>query len=139
MKKMLKKQAEKVRFVIVGGLNTAIDFGILFTLVVLGLPTVASNFVSTSVAMVFSFFANKSFTFRDTGQKTVKHIALFLIITIFGMWVIQPIIIQSIKLVLEPWVANEYVILLIGKILATIASLIWNYLMYRRFVFKKQT
>ena len=139
MKKMLKKQAEKVRFVIVGGLNTAIDFGILFTLVALGLPTVASNFVSTSVAMVFSFFANKSFTFRDTGQKTVKHIALFLIITIFGMWVIQPIIIQSIKLVLEPWVANEYVILLIGKILATIASLIWNYLMYRRFVFKKQT
>jgi len=139
MKKMLKKQAEKVRFVIVGGLNTAIDFGILFTLVALGLPTVASNFVSTSVAMVFSFFANKSFTFRDTGQKTVKHIALFLIITIFGMWVIQPIIIQSIKLVLEPWVANEYVILLIGKILATIASLIWNYLMYRRFVFVKNT
>ena len=139
MKKMLKKQAEKVRFVIVGGLNTAIDFGILFTLVVLGLPTFASNFVSTSVAMIFSFFANKSFTFRDTSQKTVKHIALFLIITIFGMWVIQPIIIQSIKLVLEPWVANEYVILLIGKILATIASLIWNYLMYRRFVFVKNT
>ena len=139
MKKIIKKQAEKVRFVIVGGLNTAIDFGILFILVALGLPTVASNFVSTSVAMVFSFFANKSFTFRDTSQKTVKHIALFLIITIFGMWVIQPIIIQSIKLVLEPWVANEYVILLIGKVLATIASLIWNYLMYRRFVFVKNT
>jgi putative flippase GtrA len=139
MKKVLKKQAEKVRFVIVGGLNTAIDFGILFTLVALGLPTVASNFVSTSVAMIFSFFANKSFTFRDTSQKTVKHIALFLIITIFGLWVIQPIIIQSIKLILEPWVANEYVILLIGKVLATIASLIWNYLMYRRFVFVKNT
>ena len=139
MKKMLKKQAEKVRFVIVGGLNTAIDFGILFTLVALGLPTVASNFVSTSVAMVFSFFANKSFTFRDTGQKTVKHIALFLIITIFGLWIIQPVIIELIKIVLEPLVANKFVVLLIGKILATIASLIWNYLMYRRFVFVKNT
>ena len=139
MKKIIKKQAEKVRFVIVGGLNTAIDFGILFTLVALGLPTVASNFVSTSVAMVFSFFANKSFTFRDTGQKTVKHIALFLIITIFGMWVIQPIIIELVKLALEPWATNKYVVLLIGKVLATIASLIWNYLMYRKFVFVKHT
>ena len=138
MEKLLKNNAEKIRFVIIGGLNTAIDFGILFALVTLGLPTVASNFVSTSVAMVFSFFANKSFTFQDTSKNTTKRIVIFLIITIFGMWVIQPVIIELIKMALSPSVTNKYIVLLIGKILATIASLTWNYLMYRKFVFIKK-
>jgi putative flippase GtrA len=138
VEELLKNNAEKIRFVIIGGLNTAIDFGILFALVTLGLPTVASNFVSTSVAMVFSFFANKSFTFQDTSKNTTKRIAIFLIITIFGMWVIQPIIIELIKMALSPSVTNKYIVLLIGKILATIASLTWNYLMYRKFVFIKK-
>ena len=138
MEELLKNNAEKIRFVIIGGLNTAIDFGILFALVTLGLPTVASNFVSTSVAMVFSFFANKSFTFQDTSKNTTKRIAIFLIITIFGMWVIQPVIIELIKMALSPSVSNKYIVLLIGKVLATIASLTWNYLMYRKFVFIKK-
>jgi putative flippase GtrA len=138
VEELLKNNAEKIRFVIIGGLNTAIDFGILFALVTLGLPTVASNFVSTSVAMVFSFFANKSFTFQDTSKNTTKRIAIFLIITIFGMWVIQPVIIELIKMALSPSVSNKYIVLLIGKVLATIASLTWNYLMYRKFVFIKK-
>ncbi len=155
MKESLKNHAEKIRFVIVGVINTLIDFGILFILVALGLPTIASNFVSTSVAMIFSFFANKSFTFKDTGQKTVKHIALFFIITIFGLWVIQPIIIEGINLILGPWFTEScivglfgdllgswfkasYLVLFIGKVLATVATLIWNYLMYSRFVFVKK-
>jgi len=133
----LKKHAEKIRFIIVGGLNTAIDFVILFALVSLGLPTIASNFISTSIAITFSFFANKKFTFKGTNNSNSRQVVLFLIITIFGMWVIQPIIIESIKLILGSAVANKYIILLIGKILATIVTLIWNYLMYRRFVFKK--
>ncbi len=156
MKKLPKELAEKIRFVIVGVINTAIDFGILFILVAMGLPTIASNFVSTSVAMVFSFFANKSFTFKDTSQKNVKHIALFLIITIFGLWVIQPIIILGVNLLLGSWFTEScmvglfgdllgswfkasYLVLFIGKALATIASLMWNYLMYRKYVFSKKS
>lgn len=154
MKNLLKKHAEKVRFGLVGVANTAIDFGILFTLVALGLPTIASNFASTSVALVFSFFANKSFTFRHEGRNSTKQLVYFFVITLFGLWVIQPVIIEGINLLLGSWFINsslviwlghlsslfkaKYIVLLVGKGLATLASLVWNYLLYRKFVFVKQ-
>lgn len=154
MAKLLKKHAEKLRFVVVGGANTVIDFGILFSLVALGLPTIASNFVSTSVAMVFSFLVNKSYTFKDTSKNTGKNITYFFVITVIGLWVIQPIIIEGVNLLLGPWFTGScpvkligellgswfkasYLVLLIGKVLATAASLTWNYLLYRKFVFNK--
>jgi putative flippase GtrA len=134
---LLKKHAEKLRFAVVGGLNTAIDFVILFTLVALGFPNIAGNYISTSVALIFSFFANKKFTFKHDGKANIQQLALFLVITIFGLWVIQPVIIESVRLLIGPSLANDFIVLLIGKLLATIASLIWNYLLYRRFVFRK--
>ena len=138
MENLLKKHAEKLRFAIIGGINTAIDFVILFTLVALGLPTIVSNLFSTSAALTFSFFANKKFTFKDNGKINIQQLAYFLIITIFGLWVIQPVIIEGIRLLIGPILTNNFIVLLIGKLLATIASLIWNYLLYRKFVFKKQ-
>jgi len=154
VKNLLKKHAEKVRFGLVGIVNTAIDFVILFVLVALGLPTIASNFVSTSVALVFSFFANKSFTFRHEGKNSTKQLIYFFAITLFGLWIIQPIIITVVNLLLGTWFTSsalviwlgqlsslfkaKYIVLLVGKGLATLASLIWNYLLYRKFVFVKQ-
>jgi len=138
VEKLLKKHAEKLRFAVVGGLNTAIDFAILFSLVALGLPTITSNFLSTSVALIFSFFANKKFTFRHDDKSTSLQFIYFLIITLFGLWVIQPVIIEGIRLLIGHLITNNFIVLLIGKVLATIASLIWNYLLYRKFVFKKQ-
>ena len=137
MRNLIKKHAEKVRFGIVGIAATAIDWGILFTLVALGFPSIPSNYVSTTVAMVFSFFTNKSYTFK-ANNVTKKHVIYFIIITIFGLWVIQPIIIGGVNILLESWLKASYLVLLIGKGLATIASLTWNYLMYRKFVFVKK-
>ena len=136
MKKLIKKFAEQIRFATVGLAATAIDWGILFTLVAFGLPSIASNFVSTSVAMVFSFFTNKSFTFKAKNI-TKRHMVYFVIITIIGLWVIQPIIIESVNILLSPRVKAGFLVLFLGKGLATAASLSWNYLMYRKFVFVK--
>lgn len=57
-----------LRFALVGGINTAIDIGLLFGLTALGLPKLAANTVSTGLAFIFSFFANKSYTFRAQGD-----------------------------------------------------------------------
>ena len=137
MKNLLKKHADKIRFALVGGTNTAIDFGILFTLKLLGLPEMPSNFISTSVALVFSFFANKKFTFKDNSTQDKAQFIKFLVITLFGLWVIQPVILLAVKSALHPLSLNSYIVLFVGKLLATCVTLVWNYLLYRKFVYKK--
>ena len=120
------KNRQKIRFLLVGGTNTAIDFGLLFILNSFGLPRVSSNTISTGVAFIFSFFANRNFTFSANSGNIKKQMTLFIIVTLFGLWVIQPIIISLIS--------N----LLVGKIIATAVTLVWNYLFYSRLVFKKE-
>ena len=136
MKKVIKKHAEKLRFAVVGGANTLLDFSILFLLVALGLDRVPSNFISTGVAFIFSFFVNKSFTFKSTSGNVKKQFAIFLVITLFGLWVIQPIIIVATEYLISDLGISDPVVLFIGKLIATVATLVWNYTLYSRFVFK---
>lgn len=137
MEKLLKQHAEKIRFAIVGGFNTALDFAILFALTFMGVDKIIANYFSTGTALIFSFFANKSFTFKNKEGNAKKQFILFLVITIIGLWVIQPLIIWGSTEALAPYVTNEAINLFIAKLLATVASLIWNYILYSRIVFKK--
>lgn len=136
---LLKKHAEKIRFGIVGAANTLLDFVLLFILVNIGLDKIPANYVSTGVSFVFSFFVNKSFTFKNTTGNVKKQFALFIVVTIIGLWVIQPLIIAGLTPLLAGTGWSSNIILLITKLIATIASLIWNYLFYSRVVFKKGT
>ena len=62
MEKLRKKHAEKIRYLLVGGFNTLLDFVLLFTFVALGVDKILANYFSTGVSMIVSFFINKSFT-----------------------------------------------------------------------------
>jgi putative flippase GtrA len=137
MKDLLKRHAEKFRFALVGGFNTALDFGLLFLLVSLGFDKIVANYISTSIAFVFSFFANKTFTFRATGDARREFIT-FITITLFGLWVLQPIIITGVTVLAAPLDVSESATLIGAKLIATIISLIWNYIMYSRVVFRKK-
>lgn len=139
MSDMFKKHAEKIRFAIVGGANTALDFLILFGLTTLGMNAIAANYISTTVAFIFSFFVNKSFTFNHKGGNVWKQFIIFVAITIFGLWVIQPFIIIGVTHILTPLDWDASLVLFIAKLIATVASLIWNYILYSRLVFKKGT
>jgi putative flippase GtrA len=135
----LKKHAEKIRFAIVGGANTALDFGILLIITnFFGINSIPANYISTSVSFVFSFFVNKSFTFKSTTGNVKKQFALFIIVTIIGLWIIQPAIIWAVENSVASLNWNENVTLIVAKLIATVASLIWNYLFYSRLVFKKE-
>lgn len=120
-----------------GATNTVIDFGILFTLTYFGLPSLISNVFSTSAAFTFSFFANKTFTFKAKGT-TKRQFFLFIVITLFGLWGIQSVIIWGVSGMLGAAGLEKSLTLLVAKLLATIATLIWNYGLYSRFVFKKE-
>lgn len=138
LQNLLKKHAEKLRFAFVGGANTGIDFGILFALVFLGVDKLVANFFSTGIAFIFSFFVNRSFTFKSIGGNTKKQFGLFLVITMFGLWVIQPVIIGFVAWLLDSSDLPKPIILLASKLLATVATLIWNYILYSKFVFIKE-
>jgi putative flippase GtrA len=133
-----KKHVEKIRFAVVGAANTCIDFGLLLLLTNLfGFSSISANYISTSVAFVFSFFVNKSYTFQSIGGNVKKQFLLFLFITIIGLWVLQPLIIWGGETALAPLHWDENLVRIVSKLAATFVSLVWNYVFYSRFVFKK--
>ena len=137
MKALLRKHATKVRFGLVGAANTALDFGLLLVLAnFFAVPHVIANIISSFIAFVSSFFANKKYTFKTTGQSVIREMILFTVVTLFGLWVIQSAIIALLTPPIRGIVTNETITLVIAKLVATLASLTWNYILYSRIVFK---
>lgn len=137
MKALLRKHATKVRFGLVGAANTALDFGLLLVLAnFFAVPHVIANIISSSIAFVSSFFANKKYTFKTTGQSVVREMILFTVVTLFGLWVIQSAIIALLTPPIQAIVTNDTITLVIAKLIATLASLTWNYVLYSKIVFK---
>lgn len=136
---LVKKHAQKIRFGIVGLANTALDFILLFLFVSLGLDKIPANYLSTGLSFIFSFFVNKKFTFRSKSGNAKKQFAIFLVVTMFGLWVIQPLVIAGVSTLLLSTGWSSAIVLFVAKVLATVASLVWNYLFYSRLVFKVPT
>ena len=133
----IKNKRQKLRFTAVGAFNTTIDFGLLFGLKALGFPEIPSNIVSSTTAFIVSFFLNKKVTFKTTDTDIKREIILFIVVTLFGLWVIQSIIIWAILSFEQNFALGDSVKLLIAKLIATGVTLVWNYLLYSRVVFKK--
>jgi len=127
-----------MRFVAVGGVNTVIDFSLLFILKSLGLPAISANLISTTTAFCFSFFANKKYTFKTTDTNIKREIVLFVVVTLFGLWVLQTIVIAIVTMLLSSVHLSSNAALFIAKVIATMVSLVWNYILYSRVVFKKK-
>ena len=141
MKPVLKKHGTKIRFALVGGINTLIDFGLLFAFSSLwGIPRGFSNILSTSVAFIFSFFANKRYTFKSTDKDNiVREMVLFAVVTLFGLWIIQSLIIHFLTPFIASFGLSDELSLFVAKLVATAASLIWNYILYSKVVFKSKS
>lgn len=132
-------QHEKIRFAAVGGLNTVVDFTILFSLVtLLSISSLVANVVSTSTALVVSYLLNKKAVFGDTDAHNPRQMLLFVIVTLSGLWILQGLVIWSVTNVADMWLMlSAGATLLIAKVIATLFSLTWNYLWYSRVVFRK--
>ena len=138
MKPILKKHATKIRFGLVGAGNTLLDFGILFILAsFFEIPNVIANIISSSIAFLSSFVANKKYTFKTSGQNIIREMVLFTVVTLFGLWVIQSTIIAIITPIIHHAIGNDTLALLVAKLIATGVSMTWNYLLYSRVVFKR--
>lgn len=133
----LKNNPQLLRFGLVGGINTALDFGLLFVFKAFGIPVEIANIMSTGLAFIFSFFANKKYTFKTTDTNVAREMILFVIVTLTGLWGLQTIVIITTHGFFTSMTGSSNTGLLIAKLLATAASLTWNYIFYSRVVFKK--
>lgn len=144
------KNSQELKFAVIGGMNTVFDFAILFGLSALGIPKILSNGASTGITFIISFILNKKITFKSESKskkQLAREMLLFTIVTLFGLWVIQTVIIS----ITEPFFASffgdfriwqitiskEKLALFSAKIIATIFSLTWNFILYKKVVFKK--
>lgn len=67
---MIKLQSsEAVRYVVTGGITTAINYFIYILLNLIGADWLVSNCVAWVGAVVFAFFANKHVVFHSDGNK----------------------------------------------------------------------
>ena len=131
-------QHKKVRFGLVGLINTGVDFAVLNLLVGLfGVPLVLANIVSTTAAMLTSFGLNKKVVFRGGEGSMARQLALFFVVTLSAIWIVQSGVMYVVYTALDSYTAWPDVVLLnIAKLGGISAGLVWNYIWYSRVVFR---
>lgn len=141
------------RFVSVGIINTLVDLGFfnLFRRIKRVSATMASYF-STTIAMIGSYFLNKSWTFASQNSSTFEAVKFFSI-TILGIYVIHNGIVYLLtkkvlwpgKLALEivrvfPFLkklSDSFVTDNFAKVCAIAITLVYNFIAYKFLVFVK--
>lgn len=116
-----------LKFLAVGGMSTGIDF-ILYMVLSVKLPLMFAKGISMIVSSIFSYIANKSFTFKNKEKTNVKYLFKFYIV--FGTNFATNLIVN--------YLIYKYTgFKIIAFIIATICGMTINYLGQRFFVFKK--
>lgn len=130
--------SRKARFGLVGVINTAVDFVVLNLLAgVLGMPLFFANVGSTTAAMLTSFSLNKKAVFPGSDNSNRRQFILFMVVTLVGVWGVQGSVLALVHLSLQSTGWSEPLIRNIAKLMGICVGLIWNYLWYSRFVFRK--
>lgn len=131
------------KFATVGVINTGVDYVILLILsaitgITSGNGIIPLNIISFSVATVNSYYLNKRWSFGDQSQaQQGKKFSMFLLVSIIGV-TINTAIVRVITTNVHP-IANidPHLWLIASKLVATGVSLVWNFVGYKIFVFKK--
>lgn len=131
------------KFIVIGFVNTGLDFLVLnFEMFLTGISQgpgmLAQNAISFSIATINSYYFNKKWTFQDNSQKNQSYkFSQFLIVSLTGL-AINSITVYSITSFIPPiFNINPILWANLAKVSATGISLIWNFIGYKFFVFKK--
>ena len=131
------------KFVLIGFLNTGIDFAILNLLmwqtgIYSGKYIILLNAIAFSVAVTNSYFWNKFWIFRaKETEKKAGEFAQFVAVTLVGM-AINTTIVYSVTTLVSPMFGLSVELWAnLAKAAATSISLVWNFTGYKLIVFKR--
>lgn len=124
---------ELLRYLVVGSFNTLLDLG-LFSLfaVVVGLPPLLANVISTCITLCVSFFLNHRVVFRSTHGAWNTFIP-FVTVTLFSGLVVQSAVIWGVihlAGVVVP-AAPDSLVAPAAKVCAIGVGMVSNFLGYR--------
>lgn len=139
----LVKQFSK--FFIVGIINTGIDFAVLnVEMLVTGIKSgpelILLNVISFSIAVVNSYFMNKRWTFEDKrpdGNKAAVKFSQFIGVSLIGLCINSFVIYGFTSLIPVMFGLSAQLWVNVAKIFATGASMAWNFVGYKLWVFKR--
>lgn len=121
---------DKIRFIIVGGIGFVVNFlGLTLLFHVLKLPILVAQVVSVELAILVTFAGNNYWAFQGHD-----HISFFRKLWRFHASAITGMAINSAIVILLVQFAGLYYGLALAA--GSAAGLIWNYTLYKRFVFK---
>jgi len=132
------------KFAIVGIANTAVDFGILNLLMFLtktyeGKTIILFNTISFLIAVMHSYFWNKFWTFKANNKTSnATQFLQFLVVSIIGVFINSGIVYALSSLINPMFNLNQNAWVNMVKIVATIISLVWNFVGYKLIVFKEK-
>jgi len=142
------------RFICVGVFNTALDFTLLNLFVfAFHLPVIVANSFSVCIGVTVSYVLNRRYVFRETGSPSLKSFVKFFLVTGLSVLVIQTLVISImtptythlLDNVLNSFrnrsllVYEEKLSLNLAKMTAVLVGMIWNYMLYSKIVFKKNS
>ena len=150
LSRFVKIAYQAIRFIEVGVLNTAIDFGVLNLLIwstgsIEGLAIVPLNVISFLAATINSYFWNKFWTFKTpaiiSGEKKgiSAEFAAFLVVSGIGIGINTGIVAAGTGLIPALFGLSAGAWANVMKICATIFSMTWNFIGYKFIVFKPKS
>ena len=135
-------RAEAWRFAIVGIINTLVDIGVLNLLIQLthtgekGFSFMLIKTTSFMVAVMNSYYLNRSWTFRSNGRhkSLVRSGSQFLIVSLIGA-VVNVGTASYVATFVAPVVGLEKLWPSAAALVGTACSFVWNFIGYKYIVF----
>ena len=123
-----KLMMQIIKFGIVGGIATIIDFAVFYILhEVLGINTIISNVCSFTVSVVYNYIASIKWVFDVDENKNKKtQFVLFIVFSLIGMGINTAIVYICTDLM------NLYS--MIGKVIATGVVMVFNFITRKKFL-----
>lgn len=131
MKKYINLFLQLIKFGIVGGISTLLDYGLMLLFAeVFGIFYLLSSTLSYTISLVFNYIASMRYVFRGReDMNKLKEFLIFTVLCLMGLGINQLVL----------WLIVEYagIDYRISKIGATGVVMIWNFVTRKLFLEEK--